>query len=191
MKRSRCSAGWGRSWGCADARSARRRADPRLDAGQQQVEAVVELLVGVAFREVRQGGDEARQPIGRQEPRELLVGKLRMHLAEIEGRAAPALYLIGWVGSVMGLAVLLVSFLAGTAPAAPWLFLVGLVLLVVGLLSATGSQAIEGRRWTDRPYHGPSPVLAFGAVIAVTLIANVAVIAPLVVVGLDPVSPAA
>jgi membrane protease YdiL (CAAX protease family) len=109
----------------------------------------------------------------------------------LEGRAAPALYLIGWVGSVMGLAVLLVSFLAGTAPAAPWLFLVGLVLLVVGLLSATGSQAIEGRRWTDRPYHGPSPVLAFGAVIAVTLIANVAVIAPLVVVGLDPLSPAA
>ncbi len=80
----------------------------------------------------------------------------------------------------MGLAVLLVSFLAGTAPAAPWLSLVGLVLLVVGLLCATGSQAIEGARWTDRPYRGPSPVLAFGAVIAVTLIASLVVLAPLV-----------
>ena len=109
----------------------------------------------------------------------------------LEGRAVPALYLIGWVGSVMGLAVLLVSFLAGPAPAAPWLSLVGLVLLVVGLLSATGSQAIEGSRWTDRPYHGPSPVLAFGAVIAVTLIASLVVLAPLALAGLDPLSPLA
>jgi CAAX protease family protein len=109
----------------------------------------------------------------------------------LEGRAVPALYLIGWVGTVMGLAVVLVSLLAGSAPAAPWLFLVGLVLLVVGLLSATGSQAIEGARWTDRPYNGPSPVLAFGAVIAVTLIGALLVLAPLAAIGVDPLSPLA
>jgi membrane protease YdiL (CAAX protease family) len=109
----------------------------------------------------------------------------------LEGRTVPALYLIGWIGSVLGLAVILVSLLAGVAPAAPWLFLAGLVLLAVGLLSATGSQAIEGTRRTELPYHGPSPVLAFAAVIAITLIASLIVLAPLAALGLDPRSPAA
>jgi hypothetical protein len=109
----------------------------------------------------------------------------------LEGRSAPALYLVGWVGSLMGLGLILVSILAAGGAAAPWLFLAGLVMVTLGLLAATGSQALERGRRTDLAYRGPSPVLAFLAVIAVTLIATVAVLAPLAALGLDPQSPVA
>jgi membrane protease YdiL (CAAX protease family) len=109
----------------------------------------------------------------------------------LEGRSAPALYLIGWVGSLTGLGIIVVSFLAGGGGPAPWLFLAGLMLLSLGLLSATGSQALERSRRTDLSYRGPSPVLSFLAVIAVTLIGTVAVLAPLAALGLDPQSPVA
>jgi membrane protease YdiL (CAAX protease family) len=109
----------------------------------------------------------------------------------LEGRSAPALYLVGWVGSVLGLGLIVVSFLAAGGAPAPWLFLGGLVLLSLGLLAATGSQALERAHRTDLPYAGPSPVLAFLAVIGVTLIATVAVLAPLAALGLDPQSPVA
>jgi len=61
----------------------------------------------------------------------------------IEGRRVPALYLLGWVGSVMGLAVLLVSFMASGSGAARWLFLAGLVVLGLGLIF---SQRFLGSR---------------------------------------------
>lgn len=109
----------------------------------------------------------------------------------LEGRAAPALYLIGWLGSVMGLGVIVVSFLASTNAAAPWIFLGGLVVLAVGLLSALGSQSVERARRADLAYRGPSPVLAFIAVIVVTLLAIVLVLAPLSALGMDAQSPVA
>jgi uncharacterized protein len=109
----------------------------------------------------------------------------------LEGRAAPALYLVGWIGSAMGLAVLLVSFLASGSGAAPWLFLAGLVVLGLGLLAAGGSQAIERGRRLELAYRGPSPVLAFMAVVALTLLAIIVVLAPLSALGLDARSPLA
>lgn len=109
----------------------------------------------------------------------------------LEGRAVPALYLVGWVGSVMGLAVVLVSVLASSGAAAAWLFLAGDIVLAVGLVSAAGSQAVERGRRTELAYRGPSPVLAFLAVFAITVIATVAVLAPLSALGLDAGSPAA
>ena len=109
----------------------------------------------------------------------------------LEGRRVPALYLIGWVGSVMGLAVLLVSFLATGTGSARWLFLAGLVILGLGLVSAAGSQAVERSGRTDLAYRGPSPVLAFIVVFAGTLLAVLIVLAPLSALGLDPTSPAA
>jgi uncharacterized protein len=112
----------------------------------------------------------------------------------LEGRAAPALYLLGWIGTLMGFAVLFVWVLAaspepGLAQGA--LGTVGLALLAIGFLSAAGSQAIERRSREDLDYRGPSPVLAFAAVISLTLLAVVVVIAPLVALGLDVMSPLA
>jgi membrane protease YdiL (CAAX protease family) len=77
---------------------------------------------------------------------------------------------------------------AGTIAAA-LLFLIGLLLLGVGLVAASGSQAIERARRPDLAYRGPSPVLAFFAVFAVTLVLFVVVLAPLVALGLDPTAP--
>ena len=109
----------------------------------------------------------------------------------LEGRAAPALYLIGWVGSVMGLAAVVVSFMATGSGAAPWVFLAGLLVLTLGLVAAAGSQAIERGRRLDLAYRGPSPVLAFLVVIALTLVAVLVVLAPLSALGLDARSPLA
>jgi membrane protease YdiL (CAAX protease family) len=115
----------------------------------------------------------------------------RLATFSLEGRAVPALYLVGWIASVMGLAIILVSLLATSGVAAAWLFLGGDVVLAIGLVAAGGSQAIERGRRTDLAYRGPSPVLAFLAVFAVTIIATVAVLAPLSAFGLDAGSPAA
>jgi membrane protease YdiL (CAAX protease family) len=109
----------------------------------------------------------------------------------LEGRRVPALYLIGWVGSVMGLAVLIVSFMASDAGVAQWVFLAGLVVLALGLVAAAGSQAVERSGRMDLAYRGPSPVLAFIVVFAFTLLAVLVVLAPLAALGMDPTSPAA
>jgi CAAX protease family protein len=107
----------------------------------------------------------------------------------LEGRAAPALYLIGWVASGLGLGVITIALMAAGTIAAAVLFLVGLLLLGTGLLAAAGSQTIERGRRTDLGYRGPSPVLAFFAVFAVTLVLFVIVLAPLTALGLDPTAP--
>jgi uncharacterized protein len=112
----------------------------------------------------------------------------------LEGRSAPALYLIGWVGSLMGLALLFVWFLAAgpaQSPGAALLGTAGLALLAIGLVAAAGSQAIERSRVADLAYRGPSPVLTFAAVISLTLLLVVVVIAPLAALGLDLASPLA
>jgi membrane protease YdiL (CAAX protease family) len=109
----------------------------------------------------------------------------------LEGRSVPGLYLLGWIATVMGLGVLLVSFLAAGNPAAPWLFLAGLLVVTVGAFAATGSQAVENARRTDLAYRGPSPVLVFLVVFPVTLIGILVVLAPLSALGLDLLSPVA
>jgi len=107
----------------------------------------------------------------------------------LEGRRVPALYLIGWVGSVMGLAVIGVSFMATENSASRWLFLAGAVVLVLGLISAAGSQAVERSGRTELAYRGPSPVLAFVVVFALTVLGVVVILAPLSALGLDAGSP--
>jgi membrane protease YdiL (CAAX protease family) len=109
----------------------------------------------------------------------------------LEGRAAPALYAVGWIASVLGLAVIAVSFMAAGGSAAPFIFVVGLAVAAVGLTAAGGAQAIERARRPDLAYRGPSPVLAFGAVVTITLLGVIVVLAPLVAAGVEPVSPLA
>jgi membrane protease YdiL (CAAX protease family) len=115
----------------------------------------------------------------------------RLPVFGLEGRSVPGLYLLGWIATVMGVGVLLVSFMAAGSAAAPWLFLVGLLVFTVGAFAATGSQAVENSKRTDRAYRGPSPVLAFLVVFPVTLIGILIVLAPLSALGLDVRSPAA
>src|SRR5512142_2524067 len=63
----------------------------------------------------------------------------------LEGRAAPGLYFVGWLGTILGLALLLVALLSGGQIAGVVLALIGVVLLSVGLVSAAGAQALQRR----------------------------------------------
>jgi hypothetical protein len=81
----------------------------------------------------------------------------------IEGRAAPGLFVVGWLASILGLGLLVVGAIGGSG----LLFLLlGPGLLSLGLIAGAGNQAIE-RRARGAAYAGPSPWLVFAAVVAV------------------------
>jgi hypothetical protein len=84
----------------------------------------------------------------------------------IEGRAAPALFVVGWIATILGGALTV----GGTAGTSPLLTLLGLASLSIGLVAGAGSQAIE-RRARGAAYAGPSPLLVFAAAIPVTFLA--------------------
>lgn len=138
------------------------------------------------------GGDPAPAVVPAPEAApEAEAAPVRLSAFSLDGRSVPGLYLVGWLATVMGMAVLLVSFMAADSSAAPWLFLAGLLVLTVGAFAATGSQAVENARRTDLAYRGPSPVLVFLVVFPVTLLGILVVLAPLSALGLDTRSPAA
>jgi membrane protease YdiL (CAAX protease family) len=87
----------------------------------------------------------------------------------LEGRRAPALFVGGWLSAIIGGGLTAIAFLSATSLATAILFLAGLLLLSVGLVLLGGSQAIE-RKAAGEPYAGPSPVLLFLAIVAVTLL---------------------
>jgi membrane protease YdiL (CAAX protease family) len=82
----------------------------------------------------------------------------------IEGRAAPGLFVVGWLASLLGLAVVMAG---AFAPSTVLVYFVGPGLLSLGLIAAAGNQAFE-RRARGAAYAGPSPILVFAATIAVT-----------------------
>ncbi len=97
----------------------------------------------------------------------------------IEGRAAPGLYLIGWLGTVVGLGLLVVAALAGGGLPAGVLLATGLLVLGCSLVAAAGSQAMERRARGLQGYDGPSPWLVFAASLPLTILAVLAVVLPL------------
>lgn len=116
-------------------------------------------------------------------------GQPRLTLLGLSGRAVPALYLVGWIASVMGAGAVAISVMGASSAYARWVFVGGLAFLAIGLLAAAGSQAVERGRRPSLPFRGPSPVLAFAAVVVLTLLALLVVVAPLSALGLDPAGP--
>ena len=91
----------------------------------------------------------------------------RVSLAQ--GRAAPGLYLVGWLGSVLGLAILFAVILAAPGgTSALVLLLIATFLLAVGLVAAAGAQGMQ-RRASGNSYSGPSPILVFIASLPISL----------------------
>jgi len=85
----------------------------------------------------------------------------------VEGRRAPALFVVGWLATIVGIGLIGtvafgVSGLAGVA-----LSLASLFGLSIGLVLLAGSQTIE-RRAAGAAYAGPSPLLVLLAIIAVS-----------------------
>ena len=103
----------------------------------------------------------------------------------IEGRRAPALFVIGWLGSLVGAGAVGVSVLANRGAASTLVALVGLVILSIGLVAAAGSQGIERRAQGMAGYAGPSPLLVFAASIPVSILAIVILAVPLVALGVE------
>jgi len=103
---------------------------------------------------VTSSGDQLRPP---EEPR-----RPGASIFTIEGRAAPGLFVVGWLASVLGLALVLVGALAGSSL---FLYFLGPTFLTVGLVAGAGNQAIE-RRVRGKAYAGPSPYLVFAAAVA-------------------------
>lgn len=100
----------------------------------------------------------------------------------IQGRHAPALFVIGWLATLIGLGATVVGFLSGAGAPATILLTVGLALLSVGFVLLGGSQTIE-RAAANRAYAGPSPVLVFGALLTTTLFVAILVGVPLELAG--------
>src|SRR3954470_4746013 len=95
-------------------------------------------------------------------PAEAGPARLGLGFFTIEGRAAPGLFVVGWLATILGFAILLVGALA---PSAVLVYFVGPLLLSIGLIAGCGNQAIE-RRARREAYAGPSPYLVFAAMIA-------------------------
>lgn len=96
----------------------------------------------------------------------------------IDGRAAPALFVVGWLATILGLGTVVIAAMAG-AGGSPAIAIAGLILLSVGLIAAGGSQGVERRARGRVGYQGPSPVLVFAAAIPVSLLGAVVVGIPL------------
>jgi len=85
----------------------------------------------------------------------------------IEGRAAPGLFVVGWLATILGIAVLIVGYASPRSVAASILVVVAFTLLSIGLVVGAGGQAIE-RRARGAAYAGPSPYLLFLASVVVS-----------------------
>ena len=103
----------------------------------------------------------------------------------IEGRAAPALFVVGWLATLAGFGLLFVSVQSPPGPIQLTLLLVALVALAIGLVAAAGSQGIERRVRGVEAYRGPSPILVFAAVIPIASVVTVIIAAPLSFIGVD------
>jgi membrane protease YdiL (CAAX protease family) len=109
----------------------------------------------------------------------------------IEGRAAPALFVVGWLATILGGGIAFIGYLAPRTILVSLLILGGYILLSIGLVSASGSQALERRARGVTTYAGPSPFLLFAASLMVgsTLVSLVGI--PIQLLGGDPESPLA
>jgi len=86
----------------------------------------------------------------------------------LEGRQAPALFVAGWLGTIVGTVIAAIGLLSAAGVATAVLLLIGSAVLSVGLVMLGGSQAIE-RRAAGEAYAGPSPVVLFLAIVTITL----------------------
>ncbi len=109
----------------------------------------------------------------------------------IEGRTVPALFVVGWLASLVGFGLVVVAILAGGGLSSLGLILVGLVFLSIGLIAAAGSQGIERRARGLLPYAGPSPLLVFAASIPVSLLVVILVGVPFGLAGVALEGPVA
>ena len=130
------------------------------------------------------GGATVGEPDPPEEPGPT-VSRAGTSTFTIEGRAAPALFVIAWLAGLLGLGLTIVALLGGGGLGPGILLIVGMSLLAIGLVTGAGSQAIERRAQGGHAYAGPSPLLVFGATIPLTYLVAIAAGTPLALLGGD------
>lgn len=100
----------------------------------------------------------------------------------VEGRHAPALFVVGWLATLLGGGFVIIRMLGVAGGAGLVLWYGGLALVTVGLVLLGGSQAVE-RRAAGAAYAGPSPIVVLLAVLAAAQVAGLVVGLPLSLVG--------
>lgn len=100
----------------------------------------------------------------------------------IEGRRAPALFVVGWLAIIAAAGLASLALFGGSATGGSIFWLLTFVAASVGLILLGGSQSLE-RRAAGAGYTGPSPMLVLLAAVALTQVAGFAVGLPLQAVG--------
>jgi len=100
----------------------------------------------------------------------------------IEGRRAPALFVVGWLAIIAAAALASLALFGGGGPAGTIFWLLTFIAVSVGLILLGGSQSLE-RRAAGEAYAGPSPMLVLLAAVALTQVAGFAVGLPLQAIG--------
>jgi membrane protease YdiL (CAAX protease family) len=90
----------------------------------------------------------------------------------LEGRPAPALYLLGWLLAVGGLALLFITTQAQPSVARSIMVIGALLSIALGLSAAAGYQVVARRDREARWYRGPAPLIVFGVVIMLSTLAS-------------------
>jgi membrane protease YdiL (CAAX protease family) len=83
----------------------------------------------------------------------------------LEGRSAPGLYLVAWLLSVGGVALLFVVAGAPPSPGIGLLAAAALLAICLGLAAATGYQIVARADRHPSLYRGPSPLIVLGIVL--------------------------
>jgi membrane protease YdiL (CAAX protease family) len=105
-----------------------------------------------------------------------------------EGRAAPGLFVVAWLATILGIVATFIGLAAAPSAAKVAVLFGGLITLAVGLVAGAGSQAME-RRARGAPFSGPSPFLTFAASIPITLAVANLVALPFLAAGADAETP--
>lgn len=129
-------------------------------------------------------GDLGQPELPGSEPRPP-TGRPGLRTFSLEGRHVPGLYLVGWLASLLGAATIFVVLL-GQPSDLPGAILLGAgtLLLTIGLAAAAGSQAVERQAAGTLRYRGPSPLILFGATVALTLFVELITLVPLRALGI-------
>lgn len=100
----------------------------------------------------------------------------------ITGRQAPALFVVGWLASLLGAGFVSIAMFGASGLAGAILWLLGLFAVAVGLVLLGGSETVE-RRAAGYAYAGPAPILVFLAVLAISRLVGYAIGLPLSAIG--------
>lgn len=89
----------------------------------------------------------------------------------VEGRRAPALFVVGWISVLVGAGLVVLAAIGPTGLIGTVVAAAGFAGLSIGSVLLAGSQTIE-RRAGGQQHPGPSPVLVFLAVVATSRFAG-------------------